>query len=226
MAGTMIEFAANGRQVPGWYVPAAGGTGPGLVVIQEWWGLVGHIKDVAERFAAAGFTVLAPDLYHGQATTSPDAAGKLMMALNIAEAAADIRGAAAYLLAQPATSSARVGVLGFCMGGQLALYAGLAHPDVFGAVVDFYGIHPNAPVQPADARIPVLGHFGVHDASVPLEQVHALFDGLRAAGVEAVAHEYDAGHAFFNDARPQVYAKAEAELAWSRSVEFLRRHLG
>lgn len=225
MNGTIVSFAANGRTMQGYLSLPPSGRGPGVVVNQEWWGLVDHIKVLADRFATAGFVALAPDLYHGEKTTSPDQAGKLLMALNIAETGKDLRGALTYLRAHAAVVPKKTGVLGFCMGGQLALYAGQEHPDLVDAVVDFYGIHPKVAIDPARLRPPVLGHFGKRDDSVPLESVHALADGVRAAGGTFEVHEYDAGHAFFNDTRPAVYDAECAELAWERTVTFLRTHL-
>src|SRR5215510_8909596 len=140
MAGKMVEFAANGGKTEGYLATPAAGKGPGVLVIQEWWGLVGHIKKVADRFAAEGFTALAPDLYHGKTASEPDTAGKLFMALNIGQAEKDLRGANTYLLAQSSTK--KVGVVGFCMGGQLALFAATLNPAI-GACVNFYGVHPN-----------------------------------------------------------------------------------
>ena len=123
MAGQMIEFQSNGGRTEGYLSLPDGGRGPGVVVIQEWWGLVPHIREVADRFAAAGFVALAPDLYHGDVARSPDEAGKMMMALNIAQAEKDLRGAVQYLLNQEATTGDSVGTVGFCMGGALSLYA-------------------------------------------------------------------------------------------------------
>ncbi|HEU4649555.1 MAG TPA: dienelactone hydrolase family protein [Gemmatimonadales bacterium] len=224
MHGRMIEFRANGRMTPG-YLNTSAGRGPGLVVIQEWWGLVDHIKQLADRFAAEGFITLAPDLFHGKQTRSPDEAGKLLMALNIAEAGKDIRGAAQYLLALPEVEPKRVGVIGFCMGGQLALYAAQEFPDVIAAAVDFYGIHPKAAIDPAKLQVPVLAHFGRKDPSVKEADARALAERYAAAGKSFEAHFYDAGHAFFNDTRPEAYDAPSAELAWQRTLEFLRRHL-
>ncbi|MFN8547609.1 MAG: alpha/beta fold hydrolase [Candidatus Eisenbacteria bacterium] len=135
MAGTHVNTFHDGKEVTGYFVPAVQGRGPGLLVLQEWWGLVPHVEDLCNRFAAEGFTCLAPDLYHGKTTKSPDEAGKLMMALNIEGALRDLMAAAAYLEAQSATTGERVGVVGFCMGGQLALYAACNAPEV-GAAVD------------------------------------------------------------------------------------------
>src|SRR3989304_1620169 len=164
--GEIVRFAVNGGTGSGSLAVPAGGGGPGVLVIQEWWGLVDHIKDVCDRFAAQGFVPLAPDLYHGVVTKSPDEAGKMLMALNIAKAGVEIRAAADALLARPEVTAPQVGAVGFCMGGQLALFAGVEYPDRIGAVVDFYGIHPHVRIDPARVRVPVLAHFGKRDASV------------------------------------------------------------
>ena len=140
MAGKMVEFPTNGRTTQGYLATPAAGKGPGILVIQEWWGLVPHIKSVCDRFAAEGFSALAPDMYHGKTASEPDEAGKLFMALNIAQAEKDLAGAAKYLASHSSTS--KLGAVGFCMGGQLALFAGCTQPSI-GAVVDFYGVHPN-----------------------------------------------------------------------------------
>ena len=226
MTGTMITYAANGRTNDGYLALPPSGAGPGLIVIQEWWGLVGHIKEVVDRFAAAGFVTLAPDMYHGEATTNPDQAGKMLMALNIAEAGVDMRGAAAYLHGLPAVQPKKVGSLGFCMGGQLALFAAQELPDMLSACVDFYGIHPKVEIFPERVTVPVLGHFGREDTGVPLHAVHSLADAVNAAGGSFEVCEYDAGHAFFNDARPTAYNAPAAALAWTRTLDFLHATLG
>lgn len=223
--GEMIEFPANGQTCAGYVAVPVGGKGPALLVIQEWWGLVDHIKDVCDRFAAEGYLALAPDLYHGTQTKSPDQAGKLLMALNIAKAGADLRGAADALLHRREASTRKAGVLGFCMGGQLALYAATEYPDRFACCVDFYGIHPNVRIEPARVKVPLLGHFGLRDSSVPEKDARALIDRIKAAGGAVEAHFYDAGHAFFNDTRPTVYDKESAKLAWQRTLDFLKTHL-
>ncbi|MFN2566048.1 MAG: dienelactone hydrolase family protein [Gemmatimonadaceae bacterium] len=221
----VITFPANGRTAEGYLALPPSGRGPGLLVIQEWWGLVDHIKDLADRFAREGFVSLAPDLYHGEQTKSPDQAGKLLMALNIADTAKDLRGAAVYLRGRAEVQPKKVAAVGFCMGGQLALFGATAHPDVIDATVDFYGIHPK--VNPDVSRLsgPVLAHFGRRDKSVNESTAKALVDRITAAGKSVEAYFYDAEHAFFNDQRREVYHRASAELAWSRTVEFLRRVL-
>ena len=223
--GELLQFPANGHSATGYLATPASGSGPGVLVLQEWWGLVDHIKDVCERLAREGFVALAPDLYDGKVTKSPDEAGKLFMALNMARAGADLGGAARALLARPEVTSNRVGVVGFCMGGQLALYAAAEYPDQVGAAVDFYGVHPNVKLDPAKLRVPVLAHFAKRDNSVREPDARALVDKITAAGGSIEAHYYDADHAFFNDTRPTVFDKPCATAAWNRTLTFLRKQL-
>lgn len=223
--GEMVTFPANGRSADGYLALPASGRGPGVIVLQEWWGLVGHIEDLTDRFAREGFVALAPDLYHGEKTKSPDQAAKLLMALNIAETAKDLRGAAMYLRARPEVQPKQVAAVGFCMGGQLALFGACAHPDVINAAVDFYGIHPKVDPDVSKLSGPLLAHFGRRDKSVNEQTARALVDRVTAAGKTVEAHFYDADHAFFNDQRPEVYDSTSAGLAWKRTLEFLRRAL-
>ena len=222
----MIEFdvEGGGRRTAG-YLATPSGPGPGLVLIQEWWGLVDHIVDLADRFAREGFVVLAPDLYHGVKTKSPDEAGKLLMALDIATAAKDIVGASLHLKSLDSVAPKKVGALGFCMGGQLALFTALEHPDQIAAAIDFYGIHSRVQLAPEKLKVPVMMHFGKHDKSIPETDARALAERLRSSGSTVEAYFYDAGHAFFNDTRPEAYSEADARLAWERSLAFLRKNL-
>jgi carboxymethylenebutenolidase len=200
-------------------------SGQGIIVLQEWWGLVPHIKSVADRFAAEGYTALAPDLYHGETTTSPDAAGRMLMALNIEQAAQDLQKSVEFLLSQDSVTSQKLGVVGFCMGGQLALLAATVSQNI-GAVVDFYGIHPNVKPDFSKLSAPVLGLFGEADDSVPPAAVSQLTAAVQQAGKAIETHTYPhAGHAFFNDARPEAYKPEAAEDAWKRSLAFFRQHL-
>lgn len=221
----MIKFADEGTTYEGYLCPASSGHGPGLIVLQEWWGLVPHIKAVADRFAAEGFTAFAPDLYGGKTTTEPDEAASLMMALGIGDTAHLVKRAIEVLKANPACGGSKVGVVGFCMGGQLALYAACGSQEI-GACVDFYGIHPSA--QPALRALsgPLLGIFAEHDDYVGPQQVGALSQELSLLDKH---HEFitypGVGHAFFNDTRA-AYNKAAAEDAWKRVVAFLRENLG
>src|SRR5262245_49188972 len=226
MSGKMIDFQSNGGKAQGYLSLPASGKGPGVIVIQEWWGLVPHIKDVCDRFAAEGFVALAPDMYHGESTKSPDEAGKLMMALRIDEAEKDLRGAINFLLSHDATVGDKVGTIGFCMGGALSLYAASKNPQV-GACVIFYGIHPNVKPDLANLQAPVLGLYAERDSFVTPAIVNDLGDELKKHGKTAEMHIYpDVDHAFFNDTRPEVYNQAAAQDAWRRVLDFFSKNLG
>jgi carboxymethylenebutenolidase len=219
----MVEFRANGTTTKGYLSAPAEAPGPGVLVIQEWWGLVGHIKNVADRFAAEGFTALAPDLYHGKTATEPDEAGKLFMAINIARVEKDLRGAATYLAAH--ARPGKLGAIGFCMGGQLALFAATLNPSI-GATVNFYGIHPNVKPDYTKLSGPVLGLFAEKDSFVTPAVARDVDRAIKAAGKHSEIHVYPgADHAFFNDERLDVYKKPAAEDAWRRTLAFLRHHL-
>ena len=223
MPGKMVEFSSNGAKTQGYLATPAAGKGPGVLVIQEWWGLVQHIKNVADRFAAEGFSALAPDLYHGKTASEPDSAGKLFMALNIAQAEKDLRGAGQYLAQQ--SSTAKIGAVGFCMGGQLALFAGTVNPNV-GAVVDFYGIHPNVKPDYSKLTGPVLGLFAEKDQFVKPDDARAMEAAVKKAGKSVEIHIYpNVDHAFFNDENKGAYNKASADDAWRRTLAFFRQHL-
>ena len=222
MRSEMVSFAANGGSSDG-YLAIPDAPGPGVLVIQEWWGLVGHIKEVADRFAEAGFTALAPDLFHGEQTTSPDEAGKLFMALEVDRAEQDLRGASDHLATVASGDS--VGVVGFCMGGQLALYAASKSPRI-AACVDFYGVHPNVHPDYEAIRCPVLGLFAENDGFVNAEAVAGLDASLTAANVVHEFHTYPGtDHAFFNDGRPEVYDAEAAADAWDRVIRLFRASL-
>ena len=227
MPGTMVDYGSNGGTTPAYLSKPPSGFGPGILVIQEWWGLVDHIKDVTDRFAAEGFVALAPDFYHGQAAVEPDDAGKLMMALNIDQAARDLRGASRYLLERGGALGNKVGVIGFCMGGQLALYAGTVNPDHVGAVADFYGIHPNVQPDLSKLKAPVLGAFAEHDDYASPAAAAELEGKIKAQGIETDFKIYPGtSHAFFNDTHPEPqYNKAAAQDAWTRTLTFFRKHL-
>lgn len=225
MSGRLVEFVNGKTRGEGYLATPASGRGPGVIVMQEWWGLVGHIKTVCDRLAAEGFVALAPDLYHGESTTSPDDADKLMMALDIDRAARDMGAAIDHLLGLDATTGDRVGTVGFCMGGQLSLYAACANKRV-GACVDFYGVHPAVEPKLDDLRAPFLGFFAEHDGLAPPEVARSLEASLQAAGKSTEIHIYEgADHAFFNDDRPEVYHAEYAADAWKRMIDFFRANL-
>ena len=223
--GEMVQFPFAGGTTSGYLAKPPHGSGPGVVVIQEWWGLVDHIKDVCDRFAAEGFVALAPDLYHGKTTKSPDEAGKLMMALRVDEAERDLGAAVEYLVTEDSTASEKVGVVGFCMGGALALYAATKNTNI-GACVVFYGIHPNVKPDLPNLEAPVLGLYAEKDGFVTPAVVHDLENQLKALGKQAEFKIYrGTDHAFFNDTRPEVYNAEAATDAWQRTTEFLRQNL-
>lgn len=224
--GEMITFPANGGTCPGYLALASseGVRNVGVVVIQEWWGVNEHIKDVADRFAAQGYHALAPDLYHGVIATEPDEAGKMLMGLNIDQAAADLRGAVAHLRE---LTGKPVGTIGFCMGGALSLFAACDNPENIGASVDFYGGHPAVKPNLEALQAPLLGIFAANDKGVSPATVQDLDERLTALGKE---HDFtiypDTEHAFFNDDRPSVYnAEASAD-AWSKTLAFYAARLG
>ena len=223
MAGSMVKFPSNGGTTDAYLATPASGKGPGVVVIQEWWGLVGHIKSVCDRFAAEGFTALAPDMYHGKTADEPDGAGKLFMALNIGQAEKDLRGAAAYLAQHSSTK--KLGVIGFCMGGQLALFAATLNPSI-GATVDFYGIHPNVKPDYSKLSGPVLGLFAEKDTFVTPATAKDVDAAIKKAGKPSEIHIYpNVDHAFFNDENKGAYNKAAADDAWRRTLAFFRTNL-
>lgn len=225
MSGQMIEFPSNGGTTSGYLSIPDKGKGPGVVVIQEWWGLVDHIKDVSDRFASEGYVALAPDLYHGQKTQSPDEAGKMMMALQIDQAEKDLRGAIQFLLDHEATSTHKVGTIGFCMGGALSLFAASKNGQV-GACVVFYGIHPNVKPDLANLKAPVLGIYAEKDAFTTPAIAKELEQQLNELGKSVEMHIYPGvDHAFFNDTRPGVYNRQAAEDAWRRTIQFFATNL-
>jgi len=223
MAGQIVSFPSNGHTCEGYLALPPSGKGAGVVVIQEWWGLVLHIKEVADRLAAEGYVALAPDLYHGKTTAEPDEAGKLMMSMKMDQAARDMSGAFDYVKSHAACTG-KVGSVGFCLGGGLSLYMATLRP--VDACVIYYGALPG--VQPDLTKIagPVLGHYAQNDGWASPEAAAALQKQIRDAGKRVEFHQY-AGteHAFFNDTRPEVYNAAAAKQSWERTLAFFKQHL-
>jgi carboxymethylenebutenolidase len=219
--GQRVEFPSNGHTCQGYFA----GKGPAVVVIQEWWGLVPHIENLVDRFAAAGFAAIAPDLYHGKTTKSPDDATKMLMELDVERAYAEISGAADYVLSLPESTSSKFGVVGFCMGGALAQFTATRNPKV-GAAVSFYGGFKKVPLEWDNLSAPLLLIFGENDRAVPPSQGIELQKELRAAGKDVhVAIYPGADHAFFNDTRSEVYNADAAADAWRRTIELFRQNL-
>ena len=224
--GETITFRSNGSTAQGYLATPSGGTGPGVLVIQEWWGLVPHITAVADRFAAEGFVALAPDLYHGESTTEPDGAGKLMMALNLGQAAKDLSGAVDVLLER--SGRAGIGVVGYCMGGGLALVVATQRPDAVAAAAPYYGVIPWPTAQPDWSALGavVVGEYAELDDFASPAVVGALQDQLRGLGKDVTLHVHPGTqHAFFNDSRPEVYDAAASATAFARTVALFRRTL-
>lgn len=216
---------ADGAELPGFLKTPEGGGGPGAVVLlHEWWGLTDQVRGVAARLAREGFTVFAPDLYRGQVAKEPAEAPKLMSEMDRQRAVEDISRAVDAL--QRRAPGTKVAVLGFCMGGALTLAAAAALDGRVAAAVPFYGIPAEGTADLTKIRCPVLGHFANIDDWCTPERVDALEKKLKGAGVPLELHRYDAGHAFFNEQRPEVYSPQNAERAWTRTVEFLRAKLG
>lgn len=220
--GRMMEYQRPDVALSQAYLAEAESTDglkrPGLILIQEWWGLNSHICDVAERYAAAGFTTLAPDLYRGRQANTADEATHLKQNLDFADAThQDLAGALNFLLQH----CSKVGVSGFCMGGALTIAAAV-HLPALSAASCFYGLAPAALANPALIKIPFQGHFADQDDWC----TPALADALQAQLPDsAEMYRYPADHGFFNDARPEVFDAASADLAWARTLDFLHRHL-
>ena len=224
-AGSEIEIANGDEALSAYLATPESGRGPGVLVIQEWWGLVPNIRDVCDRLAREGFVALAPDLYHGRSTDDPDAAGRYMLGLEIPRALRDLDAAVGELLNRD-TVGAKVGVVGFCMGGQLALAAACENARI-GAVADFYGVHPDVTLDLADCRASVLAVFAENDAFIPAEVVQQLSADFEAAGVRASVRTIEgAQHAFMNETRPDVYDATAAAKGWAALLGLFRAELG
>lgn len=220
--GAMISYEnAEGGRTEG-YLVRSDGSRKGIVVLQEWWGLNDQIKGVADRFADAGFTALAPDLYEGRVTQDPDEANHMMTGLDWAGATeVDVSGALAYLKNDGGCDTA--GVMGFCMGGALTVIAGVKL-DACDAAVCYYGIPPVEAADPASMRVPFQGHFASRDDWCTPEAADALEASLKSSGVDYEMHRYEGEHAFFNEESAAYDAEAAA-LSWPRTLDFLARHL-
>jgi carboxymethylenebutenolidase len=227
----MITFQRpDGAAVEAYLVePVNPKNAPGVVVIQEWWGLDDEIKNVANRLAKAGYRALVPDLYRGKLALEANEAEHLMNDLNFGDAASqDIRGAVQYL---KKTGSDKVAVTGFCMGGALTVLSAGLVPECDGVVV-WYGYPPLEYVDATAIKVPILAHWALHDDFFSIAGVNQLEEKLKVAGVTYDFQNYEAKHAFANpksDSRglpPLQYNPAAAELAWERTMTFLKNTLG
>ncbi len=222
----MVEFPANGAPMPGFLArPAGEGSFPGVIVVQEWWGLEDHIKDVAQRFAREGFAALAPDLYRGKVTPEPDEAQKLMMALDMNRAARELARGADYLASQPFTAGRAIGSIGFCMGGGLALTLACGSPHVR-AAAPFYGANPNPVDRVRDLRGPVFSVYAENDGWINARVREELAGAMQRYGKQFESEVYPgAAHGFFNDTKPGQYNPAAAQDAWQRVLTLFRDNL-
>lgn len=208
----------------GYLATPKSGSGPAIVVIQEWWGLVRHIEDVCDRFANEGFLACAPDLFHGKTTKSPDEAGKLVMELDAERAANEIAAAGAYLLGRPECSSKTYGVVGFCMGGGLAKFVASRDANV-GAVVSFYGGFKKVDANWDNVKAPMILLVGENDKGLAAAEKE-LYEKLNGLGKDVQFKLYPNGeHAFFNDTRPEVYNAEAAADAWKMTLDFFRANV-
>lgn len=205
--------------------PDKQGAFPAVIVIQEWWGVDDHIKDVTRRFAQAGFAALAPDLYHGAVTSEPDQARKLVMELDMEAAVSEIRNAVEHLLSQSFVTGPRAGLVGFCMGGRLVLQTA-RHEERLGAVVAFYGA-PLTAEEAVQVKAPIMGNYGSLDQGIPLDRIQTMRQALDQAGIENDIKVYEpAKHAFFNDTRASGYHAAASQDAWQRTLAWFNTYLG
>ncbi len=219
-----VSFPSNGGTAHGYLAVPESGSGPGVIVIQEWWGLTTHIKDVTDRLAAAGYVALAPDLYGGSTTHDSDEAGELMQRLPVEQAAKDLAGAVDFLTAHAAVTSKTVGSVGFCMGGGFVITMAAQLGDKISVAVPFYGIVQGDPdLSGITARLE--GHFGTGDQMIPMDGLEALEEKIAtSSGTSPTFHVYDAGHAFFNDENLMgTYDADLAKLAWERTLESLSK---
>jgi carboxymethylenebutenolidase len=222
-----VEFPSNGGHAHGYLSLPASGSGPGVVVIQEWWGLTDHIAEIADRLAAEGFVALAPDLFGGKVAHDADEAGAMMMALPVDQAARDLGGAVDFLLGHEAVTSSKIGAIGFCMGGSFVLLLAAQQGEKVGAAVPFYGVGPAMPDEYVGITASVQGHYGEEDAFYPADDARAQADQIRSeSGAKVEYFFYPAGHAFHNDENHMgTYDETQAGIAWERAVIFLRAHL-
>jgi len=226
--GEMVSFPSNGDTCEGYLATPSSGSGPGVIVIQEWWGLVDHIKELADRFAGEGFVALAPDFFHGVSTTEPDEAQRLLMGLAMDRAAKDIQGAARYLAGRDDVTGDGVGAVGFCMGGSLALWSGALAGEVRVAV-GFYPAIPWEKMSPtwgSYAGKTAMIHASEEDGTSQAPGIQTAVKGIQDAGGTVEVHDYPGTkHAFVNDHRPEVYHREHAETALRRTFDLLRDRL-
>jgi carboxymethylenebutenolidase len=225
-----VEFRSNGHNASGYLATPSSGKGPGVLVIQEWWGLDSGIKANADRLAAAGFVALAPDLYHGELAEHDemDKAAHLMQSLPADRAAKDMSGAVDFLASHPAVTGSGVGVVGFCMGGMLSFLIAAGRGDKVKAVVPFYGF-PQGATEPDWSKLnaKVSGHMAEHDDYFPPAAAHALEAKLREMGKDVTLTVHPGtGHAFMGPHNALgTLNEALAAKIWPQVTTFLKETL-
>jgi carboxymethylenebutenolidase len=222
-----VTFKSGADTASGLLVtPAGKGPFPAVVVIQEWWGLNDWMKDQARALAKEGYVALAVDLYHGKVATNQEDAHQFMMGLSPDRAVSDLKGAVAFLAARADVKKAKIGSIGWCMGGMYSLKLAVNEPTL-AADVAYYGMPPTRPEEIASIKAPVLGNYGGDDKGPAPEQVKAFEEAMKKAGKSVDIKIYEgAGHAFANVNNPWGgYREAAAKDAWARSVAFLAAHL-
>jgi carboxymethylenebutenolidase len=222
-----VSFPSQGQVAHGYLALPAGGKGPGIIVIQEWWGLTDHIRDVADRLAAEGFVALAPDLMGGWITHDGAEAAQMMNDLPAETGAELLAGAVEYLQSLDAVTSEKVGTIGFCMGGGFVLALAAQQGEKIAAAVPFYGVGQAVPHSYTGVRARIQGHYAEADGFYPVEKARAQEQQIREeSGADVTFYYYDAPHAFHNDENPVGnYRPEQARLAWSRAVDFLKQNV-
>lgn len=221
--GEKVTFPSNGSTAHGYLALPESGSGPGLIVIQEWWGLVDHIVDLTDRFAAAGFVALAPDLYGGKTTHDAETAGKYLTELPVEQAARDLGGAVDYLLGRPEVTSSSVGAVGFCMGGGFVLLLAKNQGEKVSIAISCYPANTGMLGDLTGIAASVQLHLAEKDDFFPLDAGQELANTLREGGTDVTVHVYpNEGHAFLNDENLLgTYDKEAADLLWKRMVDSL-----
>jgi len=222
-----LSFVADGVDIYGYLALPPGGTGPGVIVIQEWWGLTDQIAGVADDFAAAGYVALAPDLYGGRTTHDSDDAARLANELPMRKAVGELTGAVDYLLAHEAVRGDSVGAVGFCMGGGFVLALAAAAGEKIAAAVPYYGVIGDDEADFSALRAEVLGHYGELDENASPARAEEIAERIRAeSGAQVMIHRYPAGHAFANEEdHLGTYDPESARVAWERTLDFLKARL-
>lgn len=224
----VVPLKVNGDAARGYLVqPHDDARHPGLVMIQEWWGLEPHIIGLAQKMAVEGFVTIIPDLYHGVVATEPDDARREVMQLmsNMQRGMQEVHGALQYLSSLPEVDPDKIGIIGFCMGGRVTYMAAENFPEISATITFYAGGYKPTAEGVAGVKSPVLAFYGEKDAGIPLEDIENIRSLYQSAGKDFEARIYPAGHAFLNPDHGGYHADS-ADKAWGEAVTFLKQHLG